>query len=245
MSSFQDLRKKLIALTKRQLGDAVTEDILLIQTLASVDELTISLNTLSKRLREWHGYILPELDHKISDHETFARLVSTKSFDELKKEFVSGESMGRKVADKDLAAVSSFAKHIHTLYQEKTHLLNHLESQLKFFMPNTHALLGTTITARLLASAGSLKSLSRAASSTIQLFGAEKALFRHLKTGARSPKYGHIFSHQLIQRADRRSAGKVARALADKAAVCVKLDYFKGEFLGAKYLEELQKRFDK
>lgn len=243
MSDFSDLRIKLIELTKSQLGDAISTDILLIQALVSSDELTTTLNTLSKRLREWYGYVLPELDHAIKDHETIAKLIANKSYDELKAEFAPNSTMGKKQPEEDLKVISSFAKHIHTLYQERTELLDYLEKKLKEFMPNTHALLGTTITARLLASSGSLKSLSRSASSTIQLYGAEKALFRHLKTGARSPKYGHIFSHQLIQRANHKDAGKVARALADKTSVCVKLDYFKGEFLADKYLTALQKRF--
>jgi nucleolar protein 56 len=245
MLSFQDLRKQLIDLTKKQLGEAVTIDILLIQALASADELTISLNTLSKRLREWYGYILPELEHKISDHETISKLISTKTYDELLAEFAPKDTMGIKLEQDDLDAVIGLAKQLCLLYKEKEILLDYLESKLKEFMPNTHAMLGTTISARLLASAGSLKSLSRSASSTIQLYGAEKALFRHLKTGARSPKYGHIFSHQLIQSADRKSAGKVARALADKTSICVKLDYFKGEFLADKYLKQLQERFGK
>lgn len=243
MSNFQDLRIKLIDLTKKQLGEAVSTDILLIQTLASVDDLTISLNTLSKRLREWHGYILPEVDHNINDHETFARLISTKSFEELEKEFAKSGSMGKKVDSADLDAVVSFAKQITILYQEKNNLLNYLESKLKYFMPNTYHLLGTTITARLLSSAGSLKGLTRVPASTIQLFGAEKALFRHLKSGARSPKYGHIFNHQLIQKTKATERGKVARALADKVSICVKLDFFKGEFLADNYLKDLEKRF--
>ncbi len=245
MTDFAQLRKELIELTKKQLGESVSQDIIIIQALMSVDEITNNLNTLSKRLREWYGYILPELEHKIKDHETFINLIATKNFDELKNEFAPKVTMGIKLPEKDLQIVSEFAKKILELYKEKEKLLNYLDEKLDEFMPNTKALLGSTIAARLLAGAGSLKTLTRMPASTIQLLGAEKALFRHLKTGARSPKYGHIFSHQLIQKAKNSERGKVARSLADKISICVKLDYFKGDFLGETYLKGLEKRFQK
>jgi len=245
MEDFASLRNKLIELTKKQLGEAVSEDILIIQALASVDELTVSLNTLSKRLREWFGYILPELGHKINDHESFIRLIVSKSFDELLKEFAPKGSMGIKLPDEDLNIVKEFSEKIYSLYKEKESLIKYLDLKLDSFMPNTKALLGSTISARLLSGAGSLKSLTRLPASTIQLLGAEKALFRHLKTGARSPKYGYIFSHQLIQNAKSVDKGRVARSLADKASICVKLDFFKGDFLGEKYLKDLEAKFRK
>ena len=242
---FAKLRSELINLTKSQLSKTVSTDIILIQTLSSIDELTISLNTLSKRLREWYGYILPELEHKIKDHEKFSELIMNKSYDELIKEFAPNGTMGKKLSDEDLEIVVGFAKKLNELYSEKERLLNYLEKKLKEFMPNTHYLLGTTITARILSSAGSLEKLTRVPASTIQLFGAEKALFRHLKSGARSPKYGHIFGHQLLQQASNDMKGKVARSLADKTSICVKLDFFKGDFLADTYLKGLQKRFSR
>jgi len=109
--------------------------------------------------------------------------------------------------------------------------------------PNINKIAGTTIGARLLNYAGSLKRIATIPASKIQLYGAEKALFRHLKTGARSPKYGIIHEHPIVLNA--KEQGKAARVLADKIALCAKVDYFKGDFIADKILAELKERFSK
>ena len=240
---FQSIRSRSIAETKSQLAGSVTEDILIIQTLATIDDLSLSLNNVATRLREWAAYTLPELEHSVSNHESFARLLVTRSYDELISEFVSDSPMGARLSDDDYSALLSFAKKVLEMYELRSSLTDYLESSLKKYMPNTLAITGPTIAARLLSSAGSLKRLATIPASTIQLYGAEKALFRHLRSGAKSPKYGHIFSHPLLQGADRKNAGRVARALADKIAMCAKLDFFKGDFLGDKYLGDLETKF--
>lgn len=241
---FATLRAQMLTETKRAIANAVGPDTHIVQALATSDELTVQLNTSTKRLREWHGYVLPEVGHAVVDNELFTRLVATKSYKELKDEYAQGDSMASAPQQEDYGPIRLFAQQLNELYIFKTALLSYLEQLLAKYAPNTQSLAGTTIAARLIASAGSLKRLASLPSSTIQLFGAEKALFRHLKTGARSPKHGHIYNHQLVQRADRKSAGKVARSLADKLALCAKLDYFKGDKdKGKQYLDELQARF--
>lgn len=242
---FQSIRSNLIQKTKSELASSVNEDILIIQSLATVDDLTLSLNTIATRLREWAAYTVPELEHAISNHESFARFLINKSYEEIQDEFAKNGTMGAKLSKEDYDALILFATRVVDTYNLKADLIDYLDSILKKYMPNVLALAGTTITARLLSSAGSLRRMATIPASTIQLYGAEKALFRHLRSGAKSPKYGHIFSHPLLQSADRKSAGKVARALADKIAMCAKLDYFKGDFLGEQYLEDLEKKFSR
>ena len=243
--NFAERRKELLKKTKEQIASAVSPDILIIQTLNTIDDLNIQLNGLSKRLREWHAYTLPELDHEISDNEAYARLIASKTFDELKKEFVKdGEvSMGSELNEIDYIAVQSLARQISELFQFKQSILIYLESRLKQLAPNITELVGTTIAARLISSAGSLRKLAMLPASTIQLLGAEKALFRHLKTGAKSPKHGFIINHPLIQKAKKSDRGKIARVLGDKLTLCAKVDYFKGEFIGDKILKKLEGRF--
>jgi len=240
---FSELRLQLITKTKEQLAAAVGFDTLCIQSLAGYDDLIVQLNGLSKRLREWHAYTLPELDHFVKDHEKYTELIATKTREELVGEYVKDTSMGANISEKDYNAIVQFAQHIHSLYAYRHELLSYIESILQEHMPNVATLLGTTLAARLLAGAGSLKRLSRLPSSTVQLLGAEKALFRHLKTGARSPKYGHVYNHQLLQQSPAKIRGKVARALADKTSICAKLDYFGGEFLADKYKKALEDKF--
>ncbi len=243
MSDFSKIREQLITLTKKNIAEAVTADTMIIQALASYDELTVQLNTLTKRLREWHAYVLPELDHAISDHERYVKFIAEKSHIELLKEFAAEKSMGALVSEVDYIPIQNFAKQLATLYDEKAHILSYLEHAFKERAPNVQALAGTSIAARLLAGAGSLRRLAIMPASTIQLLGAEKALFRHLRSGAKSPKHGHIFNHPLVQRARRSDAGKVARGLADKLALCAKLDFFKGDFHADEYKAVLEKKF--
>lgn len=238
---FQNRRKHLLEQTQLRLQDAVNEDLAILQSLATIDDLTTQLNHLSGRLREWAGYIFPETEYEIQDHEQFARLLANND-----QNTVRGKrtlSMGRNLDEADWPVLQGLAKHITSLYDYKFQLLSYLETVLQEHSPNLHALLGTPITARLIAAAGSRKRLASMPASTVQLLGAEKALFRHLKSGARSPKHGYIVNHQLISKGKKQEAGKIARALGDKAAICAKLDYFKGDFYGEKYLQELRKKF--
>ena len=109
--------------------------------------------------------------------------------------------------------------------------------------PNTKAICGAYLGAKLIEHAGSFKRLSEMPASTIQILGAEKALFRHLKTGAKPPRHGLIVNHLLIANAPDSMHGKIARALADKIAIASKVDYFKGNFIGDKLIKELEQKF--
>lgn len=245
LSLFMDFavrREKLLALTRKQIADSLKKDIIIIQALSSADDLTTQINGLSKRLREWHGYFLPELDHAINDNEHFVNFVAEKTYAELISEY--GQGMDAKVEDADYAQIQSLAKLIQTLFVEKDSLIIYIGKIMDVYMKNVKTLAGVTIAARLLAGAGSLRRMALLPASTIQMLGAEKALFRHLKTGSRSPKHGHIFNHPIVQGASKqRLTGKAARMLADKLAICAKLDYFKGEFLAEDYKTNLERQW--
>ena len=241
---FAKRREELLSLTKKQISESLQADTLIIQALNTVDDLTTQLNGLSKRLREWYGYFLPELDHAIDDHEHFVNLIVEKSYEELIATY--GRGMQAKVQQQDYTPVKELAIVIQLLFKQRESLLTYIEMILDSYMKNVKTLAGVSIAARLLAGAGSLERLSKLPASTIQMLGAEKALFRHLRSGARSPKHGHIFNHPLVQAANRdRKSGKAARMLADKLAICAKLDYFHGEFKAETYKEELEKQWSK
>jgi nucleolar protein 56 len=109
--------------------------------------------------------------------------------------------------------------------------------------PNMLVITGSLIGAKLMDQAGGLKNLMEFPASTIQLLGAEKALFRHMKTGAKSPKFGFLHEHPLISQNPKQIQGKIARTLADKICLAVKVDYFKGEFIGDKLLKKIEDKF--
>ncbi len=228
-----------LELTKKGIKESVNEDQLIIQTIANIGELNRISNLLTKRLREWYSLYFPELSHLTSSNEKYAELISSKSKDELMKELKT-KTMGADLKEADILQIETLAKEINHLYKLKEDHESYLNNIMKKYCPNVLELAGVTIGAQLLELAKSLRRMAFLPASTIQLLGAEKALFRHLKTGSRSPKYGVIFQHPLIQNTKRSKRGKKARQLADKLSICAKLDFFKGEFLAKEYRKELE-----
>jgi len=231
--------------TKVGVRGSVNEDLLIIQTIDSIEEMNKVINLLSKRLREWYELYNPEFSKSVDHHDIFVNLILEKEKDELLAEvgLRNEQSMGADLSDVDLAAIKNLAEQIKLLFKLKEKEENYLESVMKVYCPNLTAIAGHLIAAKLLAHAGSLDKLAGYPSSTVQLLGAEKALFRHIKTGAKCPKYGVIFSHVLIANARHDVKGKVARALADKLSIAAKVDLFKGEFVGDGLRKGLEERF--
>jgi nucleolar protein 56 len=244
---FQELRKKLIAETKKKVKESVSENNLIIQAVNCIDEADRTANTLAKRLREWYSFYCPEFSGSIASHQKFVQLIQKKTKNELLKEVNINpkDSMGADLKKEDVDAIFELAKAINALYKLKESQSKYLEKIMKAYCPNVTAVAGSLIGAKLLSIAGSLKKLSAMPSSTIQLLGAEKALFRHLTTGARSPKYGILHEHALISQAKKSEHGKIARLLADKIAIAAKVDFFKGNFVGDKLNEEIKRRLKK
>ncbi len=240
---FDDFYKNNLELTKNAVKESVSEDLLIIQTISNVNELDKIINILTKRLREWYALYFPEFEHKFTNNEKFAELILTKSKKELIKEFNLKDTMGADLDRLHLGEMQLLAKQISNLNLLRQEHENYLEKVMKKYCPNILELAGTTIGAKLVELGKGLKHLALLPSSTIQLLGAEKALFRHIKTGSRSPKYGIIINHPIIQKAKKSDKGKAARSLADKLSLCARLDFFKGEFKAKEYRKELEGKF--
>ncbi|MBN1792271.1 NOP58 family protein [Candidatus Woesearchaeota archaeon] len=240
MADYSSLRKKNLLLAKRLVRESVNPDLFIINAVNNAEELQRVQNNLAKRLREWYSLYFPELDKKIQDHEEYITHVLKGDKHKLLKEWKVDECMGSELDKKELEGIRHLAESIRGLYEEEKRLVEYLEKTMKAYSPNLNTLAGAVIGAKLLRGAGSLRKLAMMRSSTIQLIGAEKALFRHIKTGAKPPKYGHLLQHPLVQRAKKDDRGRMARALADKIFVAVRIDYFKGEYKGDELLKEVE-----
>jgi nucleolar protein 56 len=236
-------------------------DLLVAQAVQTVDDLDKSLNIFMSRLREWFGLHYPELDRLLDKHETYARLVvnlgTRENFtaENLEKEGlpkaksqaiakVAVASMGADLSEEDLSHIQGMCRNVLELYGVRQSLEKYVDSVMEEVAPNTRTIGGSLLGARLLALAGGLLNLAKLPASTIQVLGAEKALFRSLKTNARPPKHGIIFQHPLIHDAKRWQRGKIARALAGKLSIAARVDAFKGEYKGDKLKADLEKRID-
>lgn len=235
---FDDFYKKNMLLTKKGIKGSVSDDLLIIQTINNIDESDKIINTLVKRLREWYEFYNPELSKKTHDNKNFSESV----IDEKKQK----DSFGADLSKENLEPILNLSKEINSLYNFKDIQSKYLENLMKRLCPNMIAITGIPIGAKLLEHAGSLKKLAEMPASTIQLLGAERALFRHIKNKKNlPPKYGVLHEHPLISQAKKKEHGKIARALADKISIAIKVDYFKGKFIGDKLKKELEKKIKK
>jgi nucleolar protein 56 len=242
-------------------GAAEKRDLVIAQAIQTLDDLDRTVNLFMGRLREWYGIHFPELDRLIEKHETYARLVMNLgyrdnfSFGALEKEGIPKEraevtakaaetSMGADVAEQDLAEIQALSRNVLELYELRKNMENYVDKTMEEVAPNTRAVAGALLGARLIAIAGSLQNLAMRPASTIQVLGAEKALFRSLKTGARPPKHGLIFQHALLHDAKRWQRGKIARAIAGKLAIAARADAFGGKYVGDALKADVDKRIE-
>jgi len=245
------LREKAIKETKEAISKSITEDNKIIQATSSLDILENSANAIAKKAREWYSLNLPELEHQIKDHEKFLEIASNKNKEELMKELKINITMGTNLEKIDLETLKSFLELAKKMQEERRKIKKYLSEISSNYCPGLQKMAGTTITAKLITQAGSLNKLSRVPASTLQLYGAETALFRHLKNKKRNrpPKYGFIFSHPLIQKVSRENRGKASRALADKLSIITKIDYFNKDknnnlLKAEEMIKELENKFD-
>ncbi len=242
-------------------GAGEKRDLVAAQAIQTLDELDKTINMLMARVREWYGVHFPELDRLLEKHETYARLVvvlgSKENFtaENLEKEDipkakaegiskVAEKSMGADLEEADLVQIQSLCKDLLNMYQLRQDLEKYLDSTMEEVAPNTKYLLGSLLGARLIALSSGLTNLAKRPASTIQVMGAEKALFRSLKSGTRPPKHGMIFQHTLLHDAKRWQRGKIARALAGKVAIAARADAFGGRHIGEELKADLDKRLD-
>ena len=242
-----DARSKLRDFAVQLSSSKVTEtsespDLHIIQTINTLDEIDKIINGLSSRLREWYGLHFPELDNLIDSINGYSKIVlggkrdnltdnvyTDAGFPETKVEMLSllqKKSKGGAISDENLAIVQTLAKQILELFDLRNTLEKHIETQMELVAPNISGILGAAVGARILARAGSLKKLAFMPASTIQVLGAEKALFRSLKTGSQPPKHGLLFQHALVHAAPRWQRGKIARAISTKAAIAARVDVY-------------------
>ena len=232
-----------IHMTKQEMRKE-KKDVILMRSIAVVDELDRTMNTLSELLREWYGLYFPEAEKLIKDHERIAKIISEEGIREKitdkKVKKYAGITAGMPFSEADLKAVRTYASEVYGIYETREKIAEYIKKEARKSFPNLSAVAGPLIACRLLSLAGGLEKLARLPSSTIQLLGAEKALFRHLKTKDKPPKFGVIFAHPLIQNAKRNERGKVARILASKLTLAARADFYTGKDISDKLTADIR-----
>ncbi|MEM4430607.1 MAG: C/D box methylation guide ribonucleoprotein complex aNOP56 subunit, partial [Thermofilaceae archaeon] len=252
--------KVSIALTRRKVKKAAEKrDLFIAQAISALDDINKTLNLFASRVREWYGLHFPELDELLEEHEDYVKLVSRigsrerMRYEDLvklgfkqdvaKKVIDSARaSMGADLTDFDLNAIRLLSDVTLELFEIRRKLEKYIDEAMMEVAPNIRGLVGSLLGARLIALAGGLQKLATLPASTIQVLGAEKALFRALRTGGKPPKHGVIFQYPSIHRSPKWQRGKIARALAAKLAIAARIDAFTGEYKADELRDQLEKR---
>lgn len=233
--------------TRAAIQDAADRDGLLVQAVRALDDTNEVNNELSERLRPWYALYFPELEEAIDDNERFAELVATSPEREAAAAEAGmdiEESTGMPLDDRDREMVRSFAARLVEGYEMRDELEDYVADLAREVVPNLTAVLEPLLAARLIAEAGSLEKLAKMPSSTVQVLGAEKAMFRHMKGEGSAPKHGVLFMHPLVRGAPRDSRGKMARVIANKASIAARIDQYEGEFRGDALRQEIEDTFE-
>jgi len=247
-------------------------DNMIIQSIALLDQMDKDLNTFAMRVREWYSWHFPELKDIVKDNIMFARaaafvqdkgtichtgegdgedkmpgLIEICGDEDIAKAVVSAArtSMGMDCSPVDMVNIVNFTQRMVKLAEFRKNLSHYLTEKMAVVAPNLSALIGDTVGARLISKAGSLTNLAKAPASTVQILGAEKALFRALKTKGNTPKYGLIYHSTFIGRADAKNKGRISRYLANKCSIATRIDSFSDEptrLYGEKLREQVEER---
>jgi len=250
-------------------------DNMIIQSIALLDQLDKDVNTFSMRIREWYSYHFPELVKIVNDNYSFAKcvkllknrkeLLESISDDAAKETEILGKleevlmdsgkartvvdaakaSMGMDISAVDLLNIDMFAARVIALADYRKMVATYLQEKMASVAPNLATLIGDTVGARLISHAGSLTNLAKYPASTVQILGAEKALFRALKTKGNTPKYGLIFHSSFIARAGAKNKGRISRYLANKCSIASRIDCFSDastKLFGEKLKEQVEDR---
>lgn len=204
---------------------AQEKDVELLQMVRTLDEMDTVINLLTERLIDWYISITPSFSRKYrSSGAGAARLVPM-------------------IGKKGTEPMKKVAKEILSMSAARTNLMKEVSRKAVVVIPNMSALVGGLVAARLMSRAGGLAAVAKMPGSSIQVIGAEGALFSHIRTGTPSPKHGIVFQHRRVHNAPREVRGSVARALAAKLAIAARLDYYRGE-LDTEFVNAANARID-
>jgi nucleolar protein 56 len=244
-------------LAKTAITEAATKrDLYAIQTVRCIEDLDKTLNLLAGRIREWYGLHFPELDRIIEKHDSYIRLVHNLgtrdnfTYDALVKQGMPQDrstriseaaqrSAGADMPAPDMDWLREVCSETLQMYKLRDTAEKYTDKIMEEVAPNMTGVLGAVLSAKLVSMAGGLENVAKMPASTLQVLGAEKALFRTLTTGARPPKHGIIFQYADIHQSPRWLRGKIARAVAGKLAIAARMDAYGGANEGQKFRQNL------
>ena len=241
----EEIRDRAIHRTRKKLKEGVDRDKHVVQAIKMLDQLKSNTEDQVSRFREWYKMHFPEFVEEIKDDEHLVKLLSK----EINKEEMSSfremaeNSTGQKLPPQEQQILEKTLQNIKQNKKQEEELRTYIETTIQEEMPNLSAVLGPLLTSKIIGYAGSLEDLAKQPSSTIQMLGAEKALFRYLKGEGTPPKHGVIFEHDKVNSLPEDKRGKMARFIANKAALAARLDQYGDKNKGEEYRKAIQDKY--
>lgn len=236
-------------------------DTMIVQAISLLDDLDKELNNYIMRCKEWYGWHFPEMSKIVQDNIAYCKTIKKMGYKtnaattdlsdilpeeiEQKLKEAAEVSMGTEISEEDLSNITNLCDQVLEISDYRDQLYEYLKNRMMAVAPNLTALVGELVGARLISHAGSLLNLAKHPSSTVQILGAEKALFRAMKTKHDTPKYGLIYHASLVGQSGAKHKGKVSRMLAAKAALAIRVDALGEDVnndMGIEHRASLEKR---
>lgn len=236
------LKEVTFILAKKEISE-LQKDRMIIQAIEAQDDLEEALNILSERIREWYSLHFPELDPAVEEHREYVELIKKYgSGEDFPEEFDGTLSIGARIGPGDIEILKRFASEIVHIYEFREELNSYIESAMEEAAPNLLAFAGASVGAKLISQAKGLENLAKMPASRVQVLGAKKAMFKHIKNKADPPKHGVIFQHPSIRTAKWWQRGKIARSFSGKVAIAVKADAFSGRYIADGLKKDFKRR---
>ncbi|MFW6196386.1 MAG: NOP5/NOP56 family protein [Thermoplasmatota archaeon] len=239
------LQETLIEVGKIEVKESIDIGEHLAKAVETIQDLNETINILMERMRDWYSLHFPELEDQISDEKYVELIEKYGSKEEIIEELNMENSVGGDITEKEKNNYISLANVIKSQIDYRSQLHEYVEDMMRTYAPNITALTGPKLGGELIEKAGSLKKIAMKPSSTIQVLGAEKSLFKHLEKGTKPPKHGLILQHPYVHKAPYDKRGKIARAFANKIAIAARLDYFSNKDKGDELRNELEEKIKK
>lgn len=245
MPDKDDIVKEALESTKDQLSE-VDREKHLVKAVKMLDCVEKSISKKEENFKDWYSLHFPEFIDEIDDIEHITKILSSnverdklESFDDL-----ASSSKGADITQKEKDILQKIVDDLKSDIDTRSNLEDYIENLVKQEIPNLDKTLGTFLAARMIALAGGLEDMAKKPASTIQMLGAEKALFRHLRGKGKSPKHGILFEHEYVNQLPESQRGKMARFIANKTVMAARLDSYGDKDKGEKFRDECRQKYE-
>lgn len=242
------LHEATVLLSTSGLKEGIEKDKHIIQAIDLIDELNKQKNVLCERLEEWYNIYFPEAVSAVEHDDLVKAVLRGKDREEVAsavgKPALAEDHTGSDVGEEEYELYNDLSDTIRRVADLRKRTNRYIEDTMNEIGANLSNLVGPMIGARLISLSGSLKDLARSPASTIQMLGAEKALFRFLKKKGTPPKHGVIFLHPKVHSAPYWQRGNIARTFANKIALAARADHYTGRDISEDLIAQLDKRIE-